>query len=115
MHTPEEIGIDDFQADRSPDERYRTAPLQGLWTHQKGGFYHDGRFATLGAVVTHYNRDFSLGLSTPEQHDPRRVPQVALDRWPCVSQPAPAIVSRIFASAACWAPLRSFFACRLSG
>jgi hypothetical protein len=25
MHTPEEIGIDDFQAKRSPDERYRTA------------------------------------------------------------------------------------------
>ncbi|HEX5604405.1 MAG TPA: hypothetical protein VFX63_17715, partial [Pyrinomonadaceae bacterium] len=26
MHTPEEIGIDDFQAKRSPDERYRTSP-----------------------------------------------------------------------------------------
>jgi len=26
---------------------YRTAPLAGLWTHQKGGFYYDGRFATL--------------------------------------------------------------------
>jgi hypothetical protein len=38
MHTPEEIGIDSFQADRSPDERYRTAPLKGLWTHSKGGF-----------------------------------------------------------------------------
>ena len=44
---PAEIGIDDFQAKRSPDERYRTAPLKGLWTHTKGGFYHDGRFATL--------------------------------------------------------------------
>ncbi|HXS00278.1 MAG TPA: hypothetical protein VN724_06900, partial [Pyrinomonadaceae bacterium] len=51
MHTPEEIGIDDFQAKRSPDERYRTAPLKGLWTHQKGGFYHDGRFSTLREVV----------------------------------------------------------------
>ncbi|HEX5836751.1 MAG TPA: hypothetical protein VFY26_02890, partial [Anaerolineales bacterium] len=27
MHTPEEIGIDSFQADRSPDLAYRTAPL----------------------------------------------------------------------------------------
>ena len=27
------------------DHMYRTAPLAGLWTHQKGGFYHDGRFA----------------------------------------------------------------------
>ena len=27
MHTAAEIGIDDFQAKRSPDQRYRTAPL----------------------------------------------------------------------------------------
>jgi hypothetical protein len=30
MHTPEQIGIDSFQADRSPDERYRTTPLRGM-------------------------------------------------------------------------------------
>jgi hypothetical protein len=66
MHTPEEIGIDDFQANRSPDEHYRTAPLQGLWTHTEGGFYHDGRFATLQDVVNHYNTFFGLGL-TPDQ------------------------------------------------
>ena len=47
LHTPGEIGIDSFQADRSPDGRYRTAPLKGLWSHARGGFYHDGRFATL--------------------------------------------------------------------
>ena len=29
LHTPAEIGIDDFQANRSPDERYRTTPLEG--------------------------------------------------------------------------------------
>jgi hypothetical protein len=46
LHLPEEIGIDSFQADRSPDRRYRTSPLKGLWTHSKGGFYHDGRFAS---------------------------------------------------------------------
>lgn len=40
-------GIDDFQANRAPDRRYRTSPLKGLWTHRQGGFYHDGRFATL--------------------------------------------------------------------
>ena len=66
MHTPEEIGIDDFQANRSPDERYRTAPLKGLWTHMKGGFYHDGRFATLRDVVDHYNNFFGLGLADQE-------------------------------------------------
>ena len=27
MHRGEEIGIDDFQADRAPDGRYRTSPL----------------------------------------------------------------------------------------
>jgi hypothetical protein len=69
MHTPEEIGIDAFQADRSPDERYRTAPLKGLWTHTKGGFYHDGRFATLTAVVDHYDAHFSLGLAAQEKAD----------------------------------------------
>jgi cytochrome c peroxidase len=66
MHMPDEIGIDDFQANRAPDRRYRTSPLKGLWTHQKGGFYHDGRFATLGEVVQHYNQLFGLGLGTPE-------------------------------------------------
>ena len=69
MHTPEEIGIDSFQSDRSPDERYRTAPLKGLWTHSKGGFYHDGRFATLGNVVDHYDQFFALGLSPAEKGD----------------------------------------------
>jgi cytochrome c peroxidase len=67
MHTAEEIGIDDFQAKRSPDERYRTAPLRGLWTHTKGGFYHDGRFPTLNAVVLHYNDHMSLGLTSGER------------------------------------------------
>jgi hypothetical protein len=69
MHTPQEIGIDAFQARRSPDEHYRTAPLRGLWTHTKGGFYHDGRFPTLRAVVDHYNAHFDLGLTTQQKGD----------------------------------------------
>jgi hypothetical protein len=69
MHTAEEIGIDDFQARRSPDNRYRTTPLKGLWSHQKGGFYHDGRFATLLAVVQHYNQFFNLRLTDTEMND----------------------------------------------
>jgi hypothetical protein len=69
MHTGGEIGIDDFQANRSPDRRYRTSPLRGLFTHTKGGFFHDGRFATLLDVVNHYNSFFSLGLSEPEKSD----------------------------------------------
>jgi len=76
MHTPAEIGLtapnDDFQANRSPEGRYRTAPLKGLWTHTKGGFYHDGRFATLLDVVNHYDTNMpggSLGLSDAEKTD----------------------------------------------
>jgi hypothetical protein len=69
MHTPQEIGIDDFQANRSPDRRYRTAPLKGLWTHTKGGFFHDGRFATLDDVIQHYNNFFKLGLTDQQKRD----------------------------------------------
>jgi hypothetical protein len=69
MHTAAEVGVDDFQAKRSPDERYRTSPLRGLWTHQKGGFYHDGRFATLLDVVNHYNQIKGLGLTDQEKND----------------------------------------------
>ena len=67
MHKASEIGIDDFQAKRSPDEAYRTSPLKGLWTHQKGGFYHDGRFASLRDVVNHYNEFFKLSLTEQEK------------------------------------------------
>jgi hypothetical protein len=69
MHTPEEIGIDSFQADRSPDGHYRTAPLKGLWTHGKGGYYHDGRFARLEEVIDHYDRVFGLALTANERAD----------------------------------------------
>ena len=69
MHTGAEIGIDDVQALRSPDERYRTAPLRGLTSHARGGFYHDGRFATLEDVVAHYDGHFGLGLTPQEQSD----------------------------------------------
>ncbi len=69
LHAPSEIGIDSFQADRSPTRMYRTAPLAGLWTHQKGGFYHDGRFATLLDVVNHYDAHFKLNLNTAQKSD----------------------------------------------
>ena len=69
MHTPAEVCIDDFQAKRSPDERYRTSPLRGLWAHETGGFFHDGRFATLLDVVNHYNTCFNLALTEQEKGD----------------------------------------------
>jgi cytochrome c5 len=69
MHTAAEVCVDDFQASRSPDDRYRTSPLNGIWTHTKGGFYHDGRFATLGDVIDHYDSCMNLGLSAQEKSD----------------------------------------------
>ena len=72
LHTPQEIGIDDFQAKRAPDNRYRTEPLRALFDTQKihkGGFYHDGRFATLPDVVNHYDGVFKLRLTDQEKND----------------------------------------------
>jgi hypothetical protein len=69
LHRPEEIGIDDFQALRSPTDRYRTTPLKGLFTRMKGGFYHDGRFPTLEDVVEHYEQVLGLGLTADQKAD----------------------------------------------
>jgi len=69
LRMPEEIGVDSFQADRSPTHIYRTAPLAGLWAHAKGGFYHDGCFKTLMDVVNHYNDHFKLNLSEANKKD----------------------------------------------
>src|SRR5205814_6347819 len=69
MHSAEEIGIDSFQADRSPDKLYRTTPLRGLFVRAKPGFYHDARFKTYRDVVDHYDRHFRLNLSEAEKND----------------------------------------------
>jgi len=69
LHTAAEIGIDDFESMRSPTGKYRTAPLAGLFARAKGGFYHDGRFADLSAVVDHYNNFMSLDLTGKQKDD----------------------------------------------
>jgi hypothetical protein len=72
LHTAEEIGIDSFQADRGPERRYVTTPLRALFDTQKihkGGFYHDGRFATLEEVVDHYDSFLTLRLSDEQKKD----------------------------------------------
>lgn len=77
-HKPDDIGIDSFQANRSPDNSYKTMNLEGLHirelglhmkTVNKGRFYHDGRFATLKDVVNHYNSVMGLGLTDQEKND----------------------------------------------
>jgi hypothetical protein len=42
-------------------------PLAGLSARQKGGFYHDSRFAELRAVVAHYNEAFALNLTEQQK------------------------------------------------
>jgi hypothetical protein len=69
LRTAAEIGIDDFEAQRSPTGKYRTPPLGGLFARSKGGFYHDGRYATYLDVVNHYNSQFTLNLSASEMSD----------------------------------------------
>ncbi len=87
LHGAAEMAIDDFQAARSPDGRYRTAPLRALFTRSRGGppaaslasepgpFFHDGRFPTLRDVVRHYDANgvgaggVPLGLSDAEVED----------------------------------------------
>jgi hypothetical protein len=63
------IGIDSFQADRSPNLGYRPPPLRGIFTRQKGGFFHDGRFPTVNDVVAHFNVQFNLQLTVEEASD----------------------------------------------
>lgn len=69
LRSAAEIGIDDFEAMRSPTGKYRTPPLGGLFARSQGGFYHDGRFATLPDVVDHYDNHFTLNLSQTEKRD----------------------------------------------
>jgi len=78
LHKPEEIGIDDFEANRAPDNSYKTMNLAGIFVREeglfmdpanKGRYYHDGRFRTLKDVVKHYNNFFHLGLTNSEMDD----------------------------------------------
>ena len=66
---PEEIGIDSFQADRSPDGLTARRRSRACGPTPRAAIYHDGRFASLGAVVAHYDRTFSLGLTAAERRD----------------------------------------------
>jgi hypothetical protein len=40
-----------------------------LFVRAKGGFYHDGRFPDLPAVVAHYESVLKLRLTTQERTD----------------------------------------------
>jgi hypothetical protein len=72
-HTPAEICIDSFQADRGPTgaigSTMVTPQLNGLWARSKRGFFHDGRFPTLLDVANHYDACFNLGLLPDQKSD----------------------------------------------
>ena len=67
LHAPRETGMDPAYAMRTANKAYRTTPLRGLWQHPP--YFHDGRAATLDAVVEHYNRVRSLNLSAQQKAD----------------------------------------------
>jgi hypothetical protein len=73
LHTPAEIGLDDargrFEAERSPDGKYRTTPLAGRLFTRTRDFFHDGRFATLTDVVNHFDSFQKLGLTDTEKNE----------------------------------------------
>jgi len=77
-HKPQDIRIEAFQANRSPDNSYKTMNLAGIFTRERGYFmrpenkgrlYHDGRFKTLMDVVNSYDVRFGLGLTAGEKSD----------------------------------------------
>jgi hypothetical protein len=66
---PAQICTDAYHANRAPDGTYVIPPLQALFTRSKRGFYHDGRYPTLMAVVNHYDNCFKLSLNTQQKSD----------------------------------------------
>jgi hypothetical protein len=64
-HPPPLLG----QPAGSTPGRRNATPLRGLWTHADGGYYRDGRFESLDAVVEHYDAELALGLTPDERSD----------------------------------------------
>ena len=67
LHAPAETGVNGAYAARTVNKAYRTTPLRALWQHPP--YFHDGSAGTLAAVVTHYNRARTLGLTADQQRD----------------------------------------------
>jgi len=67
LHEAWETGMDSRYAERTATRRYRTTPLRALWQHPP--YFHDGSAANLEAVVAHYDRALSLGLTARQRAD----------------------------------------------
>jgi hypothetical protein len=67
LHDASETGMDPAYAERTATKRYRTTPLRALWQHAP--YFHDGSAATLDAVVNHYDKHLTLGLTPAQKAD----------------------------------------------
>ena len=67
LHAPSETGMEPVYATRTATGGYRTAPLRGVWSHAP--YFHDGSAPDLPAVVNHYDKVFSLGLTEAQKAD----------------------------------------------
>lgn len=67
LHAPSETEMDPRYAARTTQKAYRTTPLRGLLQHPP--YFHDGRAASLDAVVVHYERVLGLSLSDQQRRD----------------------------------------------
>jgi mono/diheme cytochrome c family protein len=67
LHAPAETGMDPSYAARSATKKYRATPLRALWQHAP--YFHDGKAASLAAVVDHYDATLKLKLSAEQKKD----------------------------------------------
>jgi hypothetical protein len=67
LHDPAETGMEATYAMRSASKKYRATPLRGLWQHPP--YFHDGKAATLDAVVDHYTGALKLNLTAAQKKD----------------------------------------------
>lgn len=68
-HQPSQIGIDDFQSNRSLDETYRTCFLRGLFAHIKRGFFHERTLCDFAGCREPLQQLQSLNLTEQEKND----------------------------------------------
>jgi mono/diheme cytochrome c family protein len=61
------VAVDKEYVKRSATKQWRVTPLKGIWQHAP--YFHDGSAKTLADVVSRYNQEKNLNLSTAEKAD----------------------------------------------
>jgi cytochrome c peroxidase len=67
LHAAAETGMDPAYAERSATRKYRATPLRALWQHAP--YFHDGKAASLDAVVDHYDATLGLKLNAEQKKE----------------------------------------------